>query len=728
MATTVQHRQFDKGMNQDEAPFLLEEGFVYSSKNFIYDRIGTARKRGGLTGIGSTGTKQGDHICPLVMDDGSVVWYMNSIRSAPFAGFLVSVDPTTGTETVISLAAVNVGSYDASFNTGRSFQHHGFLMIPNMSLTVVATSALAVAGATGSVAERAFTTPATCVVTAGDSRIPTAVADSPTTLMQVGQIITIVNAARQYVGRVTKLISTTAFEVYPTPAVAMTAPTSVQTRNVSSQNIAGVTASSAAYLTGRVGMSFQGRVVWGNTYRDDANAAARLEYFPRRVHFSSLLLEQDATGKALPLGGAVFLGCNGYPDYNWFDLPGSDPVSAMAPTGFGDAVIFSPFRAYRLTGNLSTQYGTTQSVTWANREIPNSVGCMSERSLQRTPRGLIFAHDSGVYSTDGSSMQPLMFRTISNYWRNLVRGANFKIYGSALIRGNHYYICGTSAGTLWGLMVNLDTLAWGPITGKSSAPASFAINSSAQNPIDPSSCLGLKWWDQTAAAPSMTGGQIVKLSDMFNPSVANRSDSDNQLVDFELITRAYSEDSPGMQKNWLAATIEYAQTTGSDVTVTPALLIDSARVPVTSAAAPIFYLPEQDVYSVTAAAGAIGQPIVLTIGAHDVKVDCWVFVQGVLGTLAANGPWRVQAVTATTITLMGSAKDAAYTSGGTVQAVDQRDIPLNTAIIGTGSDSSAIVYRISDTDSSPFGGTGGASEFELQGIAHTWEDRGPHVE
>lgn len=70
-------------------------------------------------------------------------------------------------------------------------------------------------------------------------------------------------------------------------------------------------------------------------------------------------------------------------------------------------------------------------------------------------------------------------------------------------------------------------------------------------------------------------------------------------------------------------------------------------------------------FSVTAATNA--SPIVLTIGSHSIQVGEPVIVDGVRGNTAANGFWTVSAVTATTITLSGSAGNAAYTSGGTVQ-------------------------------------------------------------
>lgn len=65
-------------------------------------------------------------------------------------------------------------------------------------------------------------------------------------------------------------------------------------------------------------------------------------------------------------------------------------------------------------------------------------------------------------------------------------------------------------------------------------------------------------------------------------------------------------------------------------------------------------------------------PIVLTTSsAHGVVVGQVVVVASVGGNTNANGTWEVSAVTSTTITLLNSAGNAAYTSGGTVALVNK---------------------------------------------------------
>lgn len=686
---------------------LLPEGYVYSCRNMLFDKLGVPRKRGGILGVGATTTYQGDHILAYALESGALRVYASQGAGAA----IYYIDTTTGAYT-----SLNPGSFTSALvNEGRGFTHYGFVGFPGWQpdTTLFEASTAWVAGATGAVADHTFGTPTSVVVTAGDKRIVCAAGDSPTTLLQVGQIFEVLpNGANvtSYIGRVTRLVSTTAFEVYPTPPVSMTGAAVLSARAFaagSGQNTA------SAIIGSKLAMSFQGRVVLANISRETV-APSRVELYPRRVWFSSTLLEGDTMATALNVvSGAVWLTPHGYPDLNYFDIPAQEAITAITPTGSGEALIFTGFRAYRLTGNLSTQYGTEQSITWAPREIPNSVGCMSERSLQRTPRGVIFAHDSGVYTTDGNSMQPIMYKRIANYWNTLAQATDFTIYGSALVRGNHYFICGVSNSLFWALMVNLDTLAWGPISGKANAPASFLLNSAAQDPTNPTRCWGLKWYGQGGAV-SMPGGQLVKLDTMFTPSSANRADSDNTNVTYDLTTMPYTENSPTLQKTWYDATVEYNNAGGASVAVTPGFVIDSADM-ATVAAGPTG-LDQQDVYTVTAASNAI--PIVLTIGSHGLRIDSWVRVAGVTGNTAANGLYRVQAVSGTTITLMGSSGNAAWISGGTVRAVDQRDISLlNQALVSTntGQSYAAVAYKFSDSL--------GSDSFEILGITHTWEDR-----
>lgn len=78
-------------------------------------------------------------------------------------------------------------------------------------------------------------------------------------------------------------------------------------------------------------------------------------------------------------------------------------------------------------------------------------------------------------------------------------------------------------------------------------------------------------------------------------------------------------------------------------------------------------LNSSDVSSKTVLAATNATPIVLTLPTgHGIVQDDMVYVEGLVGNTAGNGVWQVQAVGATTVTLMDSAGNGVWSSGGTV--------------------------------------------------------------
>ncbi len=72
--------------------------------------------------------------------------------------------------------------------------------------------------------------------------------------------------------------------------------------------------------------------------------------------------------------------------------------------------------------------------------------------------------------------------------------------------------------------------------------------------------------------------------------------------------------------------------------------------------------------AVTGATNA--SPIVITTATHGLTTGDYASITGVLGNTAANGTWNITVLSSTTFSLIGSAGNAAYTSGGIVQGGD----------------------------------------------------------
>jgi hypothetical protein len=111
---------------------------------------------------------------------------------------------------------------------------------------------------------------------------------------------------------------------------------------------------------------------------------------------------------------------------------------------------------------------------------------------------------------------------------------------------------------------------------------------------------------------------------------------------------------------------------------------------------------------VTAAANGIvvsgatnATPIVVTLNAnHGLKNSDRIAVSAVLGNTGANGEWPLASVGATTATLVGSAGNGAYTSGGTVAVICDTTPHMKghscSALIGGGLTGTALIEGSDD--------------------------------
>lgn len=80
---------------------------------------------------------------------------------------------------------------------------------------------------------------------------------------------------------------------------------------------------------------------------------------------------------------------------------------------------------------------------------------------------------------------------------------------------------------------------------------------------------------------------------------------------------------------------------------------------------------DDEALAVTAATNA--SPIALTTATHGLTTGDYVTVSGVLGNTAANGYWAVTVTGPTTFTLVGSVGNGAWTSGGRVADLSNKE-------------------------------------------------------
>jgi len=106
--------------------------------------------------------------------------------------------------------------------------------------------------------------------------------------------------------------------------------------------------------------------------------------------------------------------------------------------------------------------------------------------------------------------------------------------------------------------------------------------------------------------------------------------------------------------------------------VTPATGVVTTLVASQSPATNILGQPITPGCSQLPVTGAVGTPIVISTGAtpHTLRNGDFALISGVLGNTNANGIWNVTVLSATTFSLNGSATNATYTGGGTIDGGD----------------------------------------------------------
>lgn len=676
-------------MVRDIPSQALPNGAVYDSLNLLNDVPGIMRQRGGTTSLGSTAAAFCQSIGWAYSKDATTIEQLYGIDGK--GEEIYAINSTTGAST--ALASLSGGS---TFVAGRPVAHFGFLTFPYLESGGTRRNCT-VAGQ--GVAGAGFTNAATVSVSAGNQQLTLSGSDT-TTNVKVGAVIWIDDTAASlwYFGRVVSVDSSKLFTVWPTPtwtnaAVSIGFVTTFPNSPLSNSK------------SGLCAASFQNRLLYGNCM--DLGSTNQSLIADRRVYYSPLPTELTPLPSAPSIfaTGASYGATNFWPLLNFFDIPGSDPIVAMEPISDGELVIFTGRDLIIFEGNLVTELATTSpTITWDVYPLDTTYGCLSDLSVQRTPVGIMWAGNEGVFaywpplrkSPAKTGVRNLMSGKIQNYWTELTSHSDFAIHGAAYVR-NHYVVSGFANGATFGLAVNVMNDDWTRLSG-----AGTDIFNGASRPSVPQQVFAARWWDQTGAAPSMTNGQVVRLESMFNPYVAgaSKTDADGSTVPVSVTSRvitAGGEDQLLFQRG----TVRYQQSsTTAACTVTAQSKIDAADIDASSVRS-LGSLSSTATGTITNATNA--NPItVTTSAAHGLQTDDFVDVDAVGGNVNANGRWRIAVTGSTTFTLVGGIGNAAYTSGGKVKKLTESDFTISSLNAGQGASLTIA---------------GSPNNFELHGIA-----------
>lgn len=682
----LEDSNYTLGMIRDVPSWLIPPGGFYDCSNMVFDRPGVARMRMGTTAVsGSSQTAFMTSLGFVYSQDGTPIEELYGLDGK--AGGLVVINKSTGATTSLG----TLGFSNAI--VGRTVRHFGVLYFPCLP---PAGSNRVVVQVAGQTTNTTFTSATAVTITANAQQITLAGADT-TTNIKVGGIVvaTDVPATTIFRARVVSVDSSTKFTVWPRPPVGF------------ATSATGLVVTRALATNGGVcGASYQNRLLWGNT--NDLASTGQTLITDRRVYYSPLPTEPSVTATTQTYG-ATFMSAFEWPAFNFFEVPGIDPIVALEPVNDNQLLVLTATRPVVVSGNLTTQTGTTSpTITFDITDVGGNAGCLSDLSVQRTNRGVIWAGGGGIYAWDGSKPVDLTDKKINTYWRDLALGSNFAIHGSAYARG-HYIISGSSGGATFALMCNLTNLAWTRLSG-ATTDVFHAVQ--RPNPAFPGQVWAARWWDQTGAAPSLTGGQTIRLETMLNQYVSGTTtDADTAGVAPGLTTRVLTGD-PETQKLFQRLTVRSQLSGGTlgGLSITAQSKIDAADIDASSVRT-LGTLSNTDTWTITAATNAT--PIVLTTSASALlTTDDFIDVDGVLGNLNANGRWRIFTTGGASITLVGSSGSGAYTSGGTLKRVTEKDYLAS--VLNAGQGVSVSVSTIV-----------GVNKFEFHGVRVAFAGKAP---
>lgn len=297
----------------------------------------------------------------------------------------------------------------------------------------------------------------------------------------------------------------------------------------------------------------QNRVLLGGASRMNLSTS-RYEDHPRSVYYTILPTGEAPSANPNAQGHAWFFQ-EGIEPNNRFDIGGSDPILALASIDDNEVLILTASAAWRLSGYLATRVtNDAGGVTYDVHIVPRSPGLLSERSVQQTPHGLVMASQDDLYIYAGGQFRGLLGRGNRKYWKGML--SNRSVLGSHMLDDDTYVISigtdnfggGVGGGDIQTHAYHLPTQTLSRLTGNSLVLFDAVKGRGADISTNR---IGVRWWDASASAPSMTGSQVVFTGQVTDPIHGILgSDSDGNNIAPAITTRFYDEKAPDQKKRF----------------------------------------------------------------------------------------------------------------------------------------------------------------------------------
>jgi hypothetical protein len=530
-----QHQDFSEGMIRDMPPHLLSEGQSYDLQDVLLDQRGKVRMRGGDTSPYNAGAMLAQANVLAAYRSGAADGLTNLYEAilAPNADFKVWATSLVSFQH--GLVYTSTGNQSATSSRPVQYQNH--LVFPVTSVGYGLNRPFIVGGVNGNPPAVVLTA---ATITAGSNQI-TGCAPSVSGVLP-GEYVQIQDASHVFLSRIISASGTTLTVENTCPVgFSGTAGSAGQIWGYAWVGVPADGTNSWQQLTGRFLSVWQNRLILGYCYQSPAGGGGLVyQTVARRIYWSVLPNESPIpcpAGGPGTAGGYTWYGdpilCAGsISTTNWLEIPGNEPIRGMTPVGEGEFLVFGVTRAYRVRGTLQTQTATTSSTSTVTvGEIPNSVGCIEALSIVRSPRGIIFASNDGVYAYDGATMTNLMQNRLQTYY--LARQtAGDLVVGGYLIAGRWYVLSMT--GTDGSLMLDLVALNW--VRMSSDSKFFDAVLTPVTAGLTPG-YVGLRWWDVTVAPPNWVKGDMFYLDRwLSNQGVL---DASNQAAPRPLVTTRF---------------------------------------------------------------------------------------------------------------------------------------------------------------------------------------------
>lgn len=443
------HNDFSKGVMRDVPAYKLPEGYVWEAQNVFITREGSLQKRFGVRLCTNTQqiTSTSSHLQAIGFAGGvaltTPMLYVgaNDGTTAKFWSTPAGTPPLT-------LVPASTSGFDSTVKgtPGVPTLYSGQSIFPVFTQSVVLSGInspfVALGGTDLQTSRPAQATSAGSVTVTANSRAMTLA--TPVTGMSPGQYIHVAGASNEYTGRIITVVSTTSIEVEQVPTTTFTGTGSIYTAAV----MCGTrieTGSTAAQIPGSAECLtvYQNRIVCGGVVFPGFVDS----YQANTIQWSTLF----TSGQDSPVTGSdglVPFTKAGWPKRNFERFNNLNKIVALVPYGINQLIVFADNGIAVVSGGLGTITADSSSSSYSVKYLSTDVGCLSGRSVQVTPYGVVFASRDGIYITDGNSLTNILNGKLASEYSNAITkiglfgwGAATQATGSALL-DNRIYMFG----------------------------------------------------------------------------------------------------------------------------------------------------------------------------------------------------------------------------------------------------------------------------------------------